>query len=401
MPVTITGANGIADGTGYTTLKAAFDAINAQADQNGKNIQIQINSSTTETASAVLNQPATASWTSLTIYPTATATISGAFVGALIDLNGADNVTINGKLNKTGAAKTLTISHTSNADNSNRTIRIWNDAKSNTIQYCTISGKCPSTGAGVIFFSTALATTGTGNDNNIIEYCDIDGSGAAAVGIGSTGTASPADNSGNIIRYNNIYDFYLGNTSTNSTYGINLGAGNTDWTITNNNIYQTASRAYGTTATIHYGIYISNTSGNNFIITNNYIGGSTASAGSTAWTVTGGLYQLYGIYTSVGSTTASSIQNNTITNLNITTALTSGSAYAFAGIYGAAGSVNIGDVSGNTIGSVNAVGAINLLFTGATTGSKVSAINIAAGAATMNNNKIGGIIMVSMLPERV
>ena len=58
--VIVTGAAGIVDGTGYTTLKAAFDAINLQADQTGKDIEIKIGASTTESASAVLNQPATA-----------------------------------------------------------------------------------------------------------------------------------------------------------------------------------------------------------------------------------------------------------------------------------------------------------------------------------------------------
>lgn len=393
-PVTIIGASGIDDNTSYSTLKEAFDAINAQPDQTGKDIEIQISANTTETASAVLNQPATASWNSLTIYPTTeNVTIEGGFGGTIIDLNGSDNVTINGRLNKSGAPKSLTISHTSNADNGNRTIRLYNDAKNNIIQHATITGKCPSTGAGVIFFST---TTGTdGNDENIIEYCDINAMGAAAVGIGSAGTADKA-NSGNIIRNNNIFDFYLGSTSTNATYGINIAANNTDWIISGNSLYQTASRSYnGTTGAFHYGIYISATTGNNFVITDNYIGGSTANASGTPWTLTGGLGRPVPLYTSVGTTTPSSIQNNTITNFDITTDFVTNGSSAFIGYWHAAGSVNVGTVTGNTIGSSTSTGAIVVKYNSAAAGALTVGINIVtASAATMvfSNNKIGGII---------
>lgn len=396
-PVIVTGANGITENTSFPTLKAAFDSINAHSDQTDKTIEIQIAGNTTETASAVLNQPAVASWNSLTIYPTATDTISGAFVGTLIDLNGADNVVINGRLNKTGNPKSLTISHTSNADNSNRTIRLINDAKNNIIQYSTITGKCPSTGAGVIFFSTTSGADG--NDNNIIEYNDINAMGAAAVGIGSTGTASPKDNSGNIIRNNNIFDFYLGNVSTNSTYGINIGANNTDWEISGNSLYQTTPRGYiatGTTYTFHYGIYVSSSTGNNFTIKDNFIGGSAPSAGGTPWTITGGFNRPVGLYTSVGTSAASSVQNNTITNFDITTDYVTNGNSAFIGYYHAAGSVNAGTITGNTIGSITSAGAITIKFNSAVAGSLVVGLNITTAAAAtqvFSNNKIGGIIV--------
>jgi hypothetical protein len=54
--VSIYGATGITDGTSYTTLKGAFDAINANASGvNTDNISVQISDNTTETATAVLN----------------------------------------------------------------------------------------------------------------------------------------------------------------------------------------------------------------------------------------------------------------------------------------------------------------------------------------------------------
>ena len=64
--VIINGANGITDGTSYSTLKDAFDDINAQPNQSGKDIIITLNASTTEVSSAILVANVTSS-TSLTI----------------------------------------------------------------------------------------------------------------------------------------------------------------------------------------------------------------------------------------------------------------------------------------------------------------------------------------------
>ena len=93
--VTVTGSTG-ADGS-YVTVKAAFDALNLNGTQGGNTISISIIGNTTEAASAVLNQPSVSSWTSLTISPSggAVRTVSGTIAGgAVLNLNGADNVLI-------------------------------------------------------------------------------------------------------------------------------------------------------------------------------------------------------------------------------------------------------------------------------------------------------------------
>src|ERR1044071_380767 len=82
-----TGANG-----SYATLRAAFTAINSNGTQAGNNITVTIVADTTETLSAVLNQPSVSSWASLTISPSGTRAITGSIAGHLIDFNGADNV---------------------------------------------------------------------------------------------------------------------------------------------------------------------------------------------------------------------------------------------------------------------------------------------------------------------
>ena len=101
--VTLTATSGTNTTSGsFTTLKEAFDAINLGTHQG--TIVININANTTESASAVLNASGSgsASYTGISIYPTTTGlSISGELAAPLIDLNGADNVTIDGRVNAT------------------------------------------------------------------------------------------------------------------------------------------------------------------------------------------------------------------------------------------------------------------------------------------------------------
>ena len=170
--VTLTATSGTATGS-FTTLKGAFDAINLGTHKGV--IVIKINASTTETLSASLTASAALStsapyYTSINIYPTTTGlSITGALATPLINLNGADNVIIDGRVNATGSDKSLTISNT-NTSNAAATIPFIADASANTVRYCTLKGSSTATAAGIIFFSTA---TTMGNDNNTITNNDI------------------------------------------------------------------------------------------------------------------------------------------------------------------------------------------------------------------------------------
>ena len=119
----------------YPTLKDAFDAINAGTHTGA--ITVSIIGNTTETLSAVLNASGVgaASYASILISPSGGVgrSISGAIAGVMIDLNGADNVTIDG-LNTGG--NSLTISNTSTG--ASITIRFINDATNNVIANNTI-----------------------------------------------------------------------------------------------------------------------------------------------------------------------------------------------------------------------------------------------------------------------
>ena len=380
--VYINGANGIADNSGYTTLKDAFDAINAQSDQSGKDIEIQIAGSTTETATAALNQPATASWNSLTIYPTVAAVeISGDFLGTLIDLYGADNVTITGKQNKTGAEKSLTIVQNGSGDNAARTIRLANDAQNNTISYCTIKGSCPSSGAGVIFFSTA-ATGGSGNNGNTISYNDITKAGSVCPqnGLYSAGTSGVMNNN-NVIDNNNFYGIYDGNT----TYAIRLGSHNMSFTITNNSIYE-PNEVIPVAANNYNGIYVASGQGAGFIVKDNYIGGSAPMCGGNPFKKSNAFSnQFTGIFvsTSASLTDANEVQGNVIKNIEWKNTDVKKDFTCFSGFGNIA---NFGTTSANTITEIS-------LENGAISGSVFYGYNIGNGSGlfTVKNNSITNI----------
>ena len=167
-----TGANAV-----YTTLKAAFDGVNLNANQTGNVILISITANTVETTTAILNQPIAGSWNSLTIKPASgiTALISGNIDSAIIKLNGADFVTINGS-NAGGTTRDLTISN--NSSNINSCV-VWlgstsvtNGARSNTIKNCIINGNSPTTTfVGIVSSSSNLigGVSETANSLNLFQ----------------------------------------------------------------------------------------------------------------------------------------------------------------------------------------------------------------------------------------
>lgn len=305
---------------------------------------------------------------------------------ATVYLNGAQNVILDGRPGGMGTAKQLTIANTANAGVA---LCFINEASNNTIRHLTLAGVNTSANSGTVLFST---TTGAdGNDNNTIDQCDIrDGASTPVNGICSTGTASPKDNSGNTVSNCNVFNFHSLTASVESA-GVRLNAGNTNWTITDNSFYQTATRA--AVATTVRPIYINNSLGNNFVVSNNFIGGSTPGAGGAAWTTntTAAAFLFAGIHLNVGTTMASSLQNNTIANIRWTTnSTTTAVPGIWSGIYVQAGSVNIGTQAGNTIGSASGTESISTNTSGSG-GTTYGLGSISSGTVVISNNNIGAI----------
>ena len=397
--ITVSGANSSSNGT-YATLQAAFIGINS-FNQAGNTITVTVTANTTETGSAVLNQN-TGTWTSLTISPSGTRTISGNISGVLVDLDGADYVTIDG-LNSGGNSLTLENSNTATGA---ATIRFVNDAKNNAVTRCYLKGSgtglngTSGHGAVVWFFNSAVST---GNDDNTISYCDIgpSGSNLPFIGIRSYTNVSSRSNDNITITENNVHDFFSA-TSPTGTSGINVFNYNSNWTITNNRIYQTATRTY-TAATYEYrGIYISttiSTSSGNFTVTGNVIGYSSSSGTGTT-TITGSSNIFNGITLNANSSSPSStISNNTIAGIDQTTsrAPTASSGSGVQAFIGIGVFLGAATVSNNIIGSTSSTGSI-IIRTTQVSNSTVNCISLilnqGSSSNTISGNQLGGISIV-------
>jgi hypothetical protein len=383
--VTVAGSSG-ADGV-YASLPLAFTAINSNT-QDNKNLTITITGVANQGAlSAILNAQA---WTSLTIMPgVGGGTISGNPANPLIDLNGADNVTIDGRVGGVGPIA-LTITNTSTGAANTSTIRFTAGATNNIVRYCNILGSQRNNAAGVILFST----TGGNNNNQILNNKISTAAATATLGsrpyncIYSAGvTGNP--NSNNTISNNEIYD---SRNNGNTSCGVKLGNYNSTWTITNNHFYDTQSTAGGSYYVILVGgadaggnptVLATGTS--NIQVSNNYIGGSTTSCGGGALTKTTGGNSLYGIVMNVDAGTKSVISANTIANIVWTRlGLFVGK---FTGIDTYFGDV---DVTNNIIGDENSNGSITTSQDN--WGGGVIGIDIAStGTINCTGNHIGSI----------
>ena len=356
-------------GTGqtYTSLRTAFTAIN-----NGilkGDVVLKITSNITESSTAVLNASGSgnADYTSVKIYPgSAGITISGNFTTPLIDLNGADNVTINGRINGTGAEYALTIINTRNSTTSGTsTVRFRNSASSNTVSYCQLKGNSGSaTGGAIIYFSTS--SSGEGNDNNIIDSNKItSGDSNRMVNAIYSFGSNNRENSENIISNNLMYDFFRTGTSS---HGIYISSYSDAFTISGNSFYETGSFA-PTSSVAYYVIRISNSDGNSFNISGNWIGGTEEHCGGTHLLKSSARNNaFYGIYLEAGASDFSNIQGNIIRKIDWSN---SGSA-SWTGISIVSGKVNAGTLTGNEIGSSTGTGSI--LFTGNANDSNLAGI---------------------------
>src|SRR5687768_3886694 len=397
--VTISGSGGSADGS-YTTLKLAFDALNAVSTQAGNTISVTITANVTDNNTAVLNQPSVSTWTSLSISPSGGSwTLSGSVNAPLISLNGADLVTING-LNAEGNA--LTISNTSTSSVSGTsTIRMINDAMNNTITNCSIlgssTGNAAQSGTGTIPATSTILIGGSnstnGNDNNSITNNTIAeaGTNLPTVGISSSGQSTSISNDLVIITGNNIANFY----GANGGNGIAVASNSSAFTISSNKFYQTSAKNYLGYANLLECIFINTSNGGGYVISDNTIGYADADG-------TGMLVNTFGRFAgidlnAVAASPVSEIQGNTINGINWIVnyeSINNSSNSAFYGILVRAGKVNVGTTTGNTIGSQTGTGSAttNVFITNNPYPSTICMIYInSANNCNISNNHLAAI----------
>lgn len=204
----------------YANLAAAFTAINAGGVYSGVAVTVNINADDPAMVTATLGP--TATFTSCLIRPQGGArTLTGNLGEALIVLDNADNVTIDG-LNSGGNSLTLNNTSTSIFAGS---IRLSNGSSNNTIKNLTCIGIGVTTTQGGRTINIAQST-GPGNNNNIIENNVING---GRRGIQTFGSASVSTNDGTIIR-NNI-------VKNTSSLAIFIGSETRDNTVDNNEVF--------------------------------------------------------------------------------------------------------------------------------------------------------------------
>ncbi len=377
----------VGSGGDFNDLAEAFDGINNSGTDIG-DVELQIISNLVVTTAQILHEDGYggSNYSSVTIYPVSPGiTISSDINGPIIQLDGATNVTIDGRVNRSGAAD-MTISNT-NTGTSASVIRFTKSASTNTIAYCYLKGSGTGASNGILNFSTS--SVGNGNDGNIIDHNYITSStGGRPENVIFSGGSASGDNSGNIISNNEIYNFHRNGTSSAA---INLGTNTSAWTINDNSFYETSS--FAPTANVaYYVIRINNTSGTGFNVTDNYIGGKAALCGGTAWTKTTGsspYYNnpFYAININVGTSAASSVKGNTIKNFSW--ANSSNAEWTAINIEG--GAVIAGTGSGNIIGDESSSGSVTV--TGGASNTIVSGINIAGtGNVECRNNSIANIL---------
>lgn len=379
----------------YFTLKAAFDQINLGTHRGI--LQIRINGSTDELAAAVLNASGSGSsnYSSITIFPTTTGlSVSGNLTVPLIDLNGADFVTIDGRVNATGSIRDLTISNLQTSTTTS-TIRLYNDASNNTIRFCTLRGTSITAGTqGIVSITTG---TSTGNINNTIDnnnFTGLSDTQRHILGVYSNGTSATVSNRNITISNNHFYNlFHMGANSWN----INLANNTTACSVTGNSFFE-SNVLIPTANTTYSAIHISNTAGSNFTVSGNHIGGNAPQASGTLQLNSTFSNLFYGIYLNPGTSVTSNVQGNTITNMNWT--CTGTTITYWVGIMVERGNANVGTITGNTIGSTSGNNAIQVSFEA--NNSEIYAYSLLAwGTGTMNfeNNSAGSITINSSNPN--
>ncbi|WP_460500548.1 beta strand repeat-containing protein, partial [Hymenobacter agri] len=364
----------------YASLTAAFAAVNLNGVCGPLVLELQSSYvSTGETFPLTYTYAGGSATNTVTVRPAAGATglsISGSSTSSILSLSGGKYFVLDGRPGGSGStvsgAATATDLLVANTNTSGIVLNLTNDATNSAVQHCQLKGVGTSSSYPVVNFnSTATA----GNSNNTVQNNAL-GSGASPAAVLVYSGSSL--NATNTVLNNTLADFY---NASNTSYGVYLSSAGNNWTISGNSFYQTASRT--AVALTNYGIYV--VSGGGHTIANNAIGGAAAATISTTgpatlsgtWTVGAAAfaYRFVGIYVS-GSTTACTVQNNTIGNMSW---YSSSGATTAPGVWGGIYLLSNANVQGNTVGN-------GVTVTSTTSGGISYGIVSSTGPTTLNIN---------------
>jgi hypothetical protein len=369
---TMTNVTVCASGCDFTSIKSAYDAsttatpyvITIKTGYAGETYPIAFNN-----ANAVPSFRNSAN--TITIRPDAgfTYTYGGAANKVLEFSGGAKHIIIDGRQGGTGTANSFIFQNTSTTL---PVINFTGDNSYNTIQYCKIQGRNQSNG-----IVDLRSPSGSGIRNITLDNNEISPNGGNPTdGIYCEGTAA-LKNTNIVISNNKIYDIWA--DVAYASHGIYFGANdfNSACSVSGNSVYFTSSKTPSANHTKWYGIVVT---GDNHTISNNYVGGTAASCGGTALTISGTKEnQMYGIVLKGSSASSTSVvYGNTVSNIALSTQhrsmdqltnRTASSGYqSLAGIVIQEGSAT---VSNNTVGGTSA-GNITVINTNTTNPASVN-----------------------------
>jgi hypothetical protein len=354
--VTVTATAGTPGPTIYTTLKGAFDAVNGGTHQGS--ITISITANTTEAAAVVLNASGSgsASYTAVIVKPGtgATPTVSGALASnALIRLNGASNVTIDGSNNGT-TSKDLTVTNTSTSSTNVMLIGSAGATPINnvTVKNCVLANGTNSSTAVIVGDATVIGNPGYFS-NITLQNNDIR---KAYIGIYLYAVVSALNN--NVT----VSDNSLNSTGANAIRLVGIYAQGVNGLVVSNN---TIGNFEAANAEFDRAIWFATA------IKNASISGNTISG--LAYTGTSS-YAPIGINVSSGITNSSiTVTNNTVNNFTSSGTGTTMGMFIYSAMSGVT-------VSGNKVSNIkntniSGYGAAGILLAPTTTTAAIKVIN--------------------------
>ncbi|MCW3083862.1 MAG: hypothetical protein JWP12_1228 [Bacteroidetes bacterium] len=243
---------------------------------------------------------------------------------ALINFNGADYVTFDGRPGGAGSTVNWVLRNSRTASIVGPAIQFSNGATNDVLQYVRTESQNSAGTSGTIYISS-YPLWAAGNNNITIQNCDITKYTSATTthvnAIYAYGqTANP--NSYIQVLNNNIHSFTPAITSeatgvTVTGTGLNTNYGD-NWTISGNSFYLDCVEQQLYRYTVINFIPGLGSAGNT--ISNNYIGGTAPLCGGSTWTTAVGgagntIQTFEGIYVTAGST---AITGNTIQSISLT-----------------------------------------------------------------------------------
>lgn len=410
----ISGFYEVGSGKTFTSLTANattgfFKTINSGIVTG--NVTVSITSDLTENGAVGLMQWAEegAGNYTLTIQPDATTvrTISNNAVNLtvpLLQFNGADRVTIDGRYNGGGKYLRFLNTHTT-AASCQSALHFTNGSQNCVVRNdSVVTNSLSSSQANILIGASAS----TGSNSITIDSCEI----KEANNTTTTGTPYHGIYALNAVANTNTVSVTNCNVYNFSAYGIRIANAGSGTTVTGNSLYNNlvTTMINSSPTAILVGHNTSNPQAG-YTVSNNYIGGSAPLCGGNpliinATTSSAGFTGINVVQAVLNP--AASIQNNTIKKISLRQIGTTARSTAFTGIT-TSGNVNIGTVTGNIIGddlltdSIHVTGSGNIVGITATgTGAAIAIENniiancsnniaIATTSPTFNGINTGGI----------